>query len=980
MRVKKYRIIVSLATIIFLIPLSESAQNPVYQNYGVKEGLPSEVVYYALQDNKGFMWFATDAGVSRFDGIHFRNFTVKDGLADNNIIGLYEDKVSRLWFLSFNGRLSYYRNDSIFNESNDPLLRSVSPAGAIENVTPRTNGNFWISYNSGTILEISLAGEHNEIKMGYRYKGYDNWSFVHEVSDHEYWIFNRYNCSKFVNGIKDSLVLPDFRTDSIHFFFMKCVTPKESFFNNHNGICCLNDDHLSLLIPREKIPHYNELEGLGVDINHGVWLFTKGHETFYWKKTKHGYEYSGSFFQGTHIGTVALDNENNYWFCSIGDGVFKISANSVLTRVYRDSYASANRISCIKLNRAGNLCYGNSRGNVYYLRDDSTEKYSLQPFPLEIRSLIFNEEDDCFAATQRGLFVRKKNLDINTFVLHPLEAYKGRPIENFTAIKFDYNGDLLLATGIGIFRISDFGKAGEKISRLIPDNTSRSYCLYLDFDNNIWFENFNYLFNFDGQHVNNFKQFAPEFKPEVTDINQLPDSTIVIGTYGNGIIFLKNAKITGRLNSSNGLVSDLCTRIFIQNDTIYAATRNGFSIFQCSYQQISGLHSITTDDGILSNDINDISVNESNIFLATSEGVCVVNKKITEVKSNPPPIYITHVQIGDSILKSLKDITLAYNSKLEINWIALTYQQPEKISYEYRLNPQQNWISTNNSSIFLSSLLPSSYHFQVRARKINSDWSMPVDLAIKVTPLFYQQWWFRVLVALTIAVSIFLLSRIYLNRRYQKQLILLKQERILADERNRIASDMHDDLGADLSNLLMLARMTKRSKQFGNEEQRHLETMETSISNTISKVDEIIWALNPSNDSLSDLVRFLKEYIYVFKERSKIDFSLKSPELIPEKKLSSRFRRNIVLVFKEAMNNIIQHSQATKVEVKIGLENNYLIVSIHDNGIGIIGSEKETRGNGMFNMERRIKELNGAFEIIPEAGVKMQLQVPLENA
>ncbi|MEO6167806.1 MAG: triple tyrosine motif-containing protein, partial [Chitinophagales bacterium] len=453
-----------------------------------------------------------------------------------------------------------------------------------------------------------------------------------------------------------------------------------------------------------------------------------------------------------------------------------------------------------------------------------------------------------------------------------------------------------------------------------------------------------------------------------------------IATYGNGIHFFKGGKIINHLTMADGLAGDLCRKVFVDSSVIYVATNQGFSYFNYQNNHISDIKTITISDGIVSNDIKDICARGNNIYLATSAGLCIVNKNISQSSAAAPPVYITSVSTRDVTVESFEHLKFDYNTDFNLNYIAITFEQPDKISYAYNTTGnEKDWMETKNTSISFSSLSPGNYTFQLRAKKYNSDWSKATSIHFSIIPPFWQQWWFRLLFFSALAGTIYYLLQYAAERRYRIQLRLLKEKQALADERSRISSDMHDDLGADLSNLLLMTRITGQTPALADEERSRLNKLEAFATGLVGKVDEIIWALNPRNDTLSGMIYFIQDYALNIAQLSSLESGIHMPDDIPSKGVSAIFRRNIFLVVKEALNNIVRHSRATGLAFEIRLKGNNFELMIEDNGNGFNINSIESNGDGLLNMKKRIEEVGGTFEMQSDFGVgsKISIVVPL---
>lgn len=223
---------------------------------------------------------------------------------------------------------------------------------------------------------------------------------------------------------------------------------------------------------------------------------------------------------------------------------------------------------------------------------------------------------------------------------------------------------------------------------------------------------------------------------------------------------------------------------------------------------------------------------------------------------------------------------------------------------------------------------------------------------------------------------IWLLIKWYLNIRIHKHQVEFEKLQAIEKERTRIATDMHDDLGAGLSRIKFLSEIIGMKKQL----QQPIEEDITSISNyaneMIGKMGEIVWALNEKNDSLSDLLSYTRSYATQYLLTNGIRCQVNAPADFPTVFVSGEFRRNIYLTIKEALHNIVKHARADHVILTIHIDKNLIIV-IQDDGIGFDGKNIRPFSNGLNNMQKRMKDILGNLEILQKNGTRIILSVPL---
>jgi signal transduction histidine kinase len=223
------------------------------------------------------------------------------------------------------------------------------------------------------------------------------------------------------------------------------------------------------------------------------------------------------------------------------------------------------------------------------------------------------------------------------------------------------------------------------------------------------------------------------------------------------------------------------------------------------------------------------------------------------------------------------------------------------------------------------------------------------------------------------------------NLHHQQLLTLQKQHEVNTlrakmqareDERDRIAREMHDDVGSALTTILFLSDDLKTQDKKNSISSA--DRIAAIASSVVDKMNEIIWSMNPDYDSLNDLIAYTRRHCAEFLRDHNLKYSLDIPLTITDLPLSGEQRRNIYLVIKEALHNIVKHASATEVNIGFGLHNETLHISIRDNGKGLTQSSRF--GNGLKNMRTRIENIGGSFEIVHKSGTTVKLKCPLHNS
>ena len=382
---------------------------------------------------------------------------------------------------------------------------------------------------------------------------------------------------------------------------------------------------------------------------------------------------------------------------------------------------------------------------------------------------------------------------------------------------------------------------------------------------------------------------------------------------------------------------------------------------------------------------------DGSLWFPTIKGLVVVNPMSLKPNTNPPPVVIDSVVIdgqltGEDRLRAEVPhaVTIpASKQTLEVHFTSLSLAAPESGFFRYRLSPQErDWTQAEPQRRYARypRLPHGEYRFEVTACNEDGVWNQaPAILSVIVLPPFWQTWWFlagsSILLLALIAGSVHYVS----TQKLQRQLASLRQQEALERERSRIARDLHDQLGANLTQVTLLAEMAEADKQLPNEVESHARQICTTARETTHALDEIVWTVNPSNDTLEGLVNYVCKYAQDYLALAELKYRIEVPPQLPAAPISPEVRHNVFLAAKEAINNIVKHSQAESAWVRLALQPNQFVLEIEDNGRGVKEADANKGRSGLKNMRRRMEEIGGNFETSAgaEGGTRIRLTAPL---
>ena len=254
-------------------------------------------------------------------------------------------------------------------------------------------------------------------------------------------------------------------------------------------------------------------------------------------------------------------------------------------------------------------------------------------------------------------------------------------------------------------------------------------------------------------------------------------------------------------------------------------------------------------------------------------------------------------------------------------------------------------------------------------------------LKITVQPQFWQTWWFRTMVILCLMGIVVAVVRYISTQKLRRELQLHQEHKVLEKERARIARDLHDQLGANLTQVALLGEMAEADKHLPDEIELHAQQISATARITTHALDEIVWAINPSNDTLEGLANYACKYAQEYLALAGLRYRADVPAHLPATNIPPDVRHHVFLAFKESVNNVVKHAQASEAWIRLRLSPGGFILEIEDNGRGLGNSPAPQNRNGLRNMRKRMEDIGGEFSISPGAngGTLVRLMVPLKE-
>lgn len=455
---------------------------------------------------------------------------------------------------------------------------------------------------------------------------------------------------------------------------------------------------------------------------------------------------------------------------------------------------------------------------------------------------------------------------------------------------------------------------------------------------------------------------------------------IWVGTKGGGL----NRWRAGKINSyttRDGLFSDEIFEI-LEDDLGYFWMSCRRGVFRISRRQFDDFDAGTIrhlnctafgrEDGMATVQCNGVAKpagwksSDGRLWFATIRGVVAIEPRI-KTNEQQPPVQIEEILADRQPLRPARagagmtrlDVP-ASTREIEIHFTALSFQAPEKNRFRYKLkNIDSDWVDAGPRRVANYYLIhPGSYRFEVAACNNDGVWNETgAAVELVVQPHYWQTWPFKTAVVLTPALILIAYFRSRVARLRE-----IEQLRI------RIASDLHDDVGSRLTKVAMVTESLNVQTPPSAPGKSHVENIAGTVRDITLAMDEIVWTINPRNDTLDNLANYIFQYAQDYFQNTPVRCRLDLPPELPDHPISTEQRHNLFMAVKEALNNVLKHSHATEVHISLAVTGDLLTIKVADNGRGGIPPEAGASGNGLVNMKQRLHQLGGRLDIDSKPG------------
>lgn len=966
---------------------SPDPANYSMESWQVQDGLPYAAVDRIVQNREGYLWLGTIGGLVRFDGAHFETFTspLIVGPDGRNIRDLVNGPDDTLLMLPAAGGVVQLAN-GVF---------SLHPASAgmagreLVSLFVEPDGTIWVGTLDGHVIRWK---DGRMIQFG-REDGLNNHigtrpSFAMDdrkqvwIADGDFLgVYREGRLVRVNEGLASPIAVASSRSGGIW------IAGRDRLMKMVNGQFTTVSAGFPWAAGAAVRDLYEDRRG-------GLWLGTSTRGLF---RLTDGIFHSVATSDRS-ISSIMEDREGNLWVATAGGGIDRL--NPTFATFYNTTSGLSEDVSdAVCVDRQGTVWFANRSGGIAYMTNGTI---SVMRFPsgrrLSAQAILADDQDRIWVGAESGLFRFARN--------HPEELETMNPnVQRIHVLFLSRNGDVWVAAepaSLGRFHDGQYqafsetdGFLGQRVRTIVQDIAGTIWIGTEDGELYSWNEN-------------RFTRFT-----KANGLSGMPIRALLangdgvwIGTVGGGLTLYTHGHFQ-TISAADGLPDDVITQILEDNHgRLWCGTRRG--IFNVREQEFldyfagknSRVNAVTfgksdelSQTYSLASECqpNTWKGDDGQLWFVTQQGTLDLDANAFKPNSLPPPVFVEGLKVNDQWLATTGTVRVApCPRKLEFQFAALSYVAPSKVRFRYQLDGVDSiWNETAQGNAVYVGLPPGKYQLHVMACNNDGVWDTnAAALPFVVLPAWWQTWWFRATSLLIFAGMVLAVGRHWANRRWQLKLERLEQQQAVERDRTRIARDIHDDLGAGLTQITLLCELARREPA---EAGTQLGRISDSARQLTRDMDEIVWAVDPQHDTFAGLMDYLsaftEDYLRVAGIRCRMDL----PSNYPVARVDAEMRHNLFLALKEMLNNVVKHAHASEVWLRLRLDQKSFTLIVEDNGQGVQNVNGDTTpgsanricsGTGLPNLQKRLGTIGGHCVVYssPGQGTRVEMTLGLNGA
>lgn len=908
-----------------------TAQQYSYTHYGTKDGLAGSTVYGISQDRDGFIWFGTETGLSRFDGTHFTNFTIIDGLPSNEILGVFTDSKNRVWMSCLKNAICYYYKGKIYNSDNDAVLRRIKLKNRISCIAENETGDIlikgiadsFIIKTGGAVLDCGKANHSIPFKS---IGGIGSLQICQsDIPDHirkqmkpDYAVANgpfAFDKSKRITYFTcrpiDAVGEVRASSDTVVFF----ETPDALAYtiklpSGMRFIAPLNKEAFAALGPYGGVGLY-DIKKRSFDI----------------------------YLKDYTIQYVIEDSEGNLWFSTKGSGVLKLS------RIRFKNYIFDNQ-GIRNITKIENKIYiGTDNGHLWQMPSIKDMDFKLASGHPAVK-----------VTTNFDMFEKHMPLGFISFSGSDfLHYFHGKVLSAVKTAQI-YNDTLLVASSAEcfLFKLS----AQKKLNTIYTGRTTCAYKL-----NSVYYiGTLNGLYKIvPGQPARVIGANSAIGKSQISQIAEGKDGILWISTYERGVMGYKDDKVVVTFNQKNGLTSDICRCLFAAGDYLWVGTDKGLNKIDCRPGHYRIITTVTEADGLSSSEIYTVFCDSNYVYVGCPLGMTVFDERrfplhsisnilftSVFVSGRPQPLFSKH------LLSEHKD------NNIRFDYAGISFLSSGNIVYEYKLEGlNTQWQYTKDTRLIYPSLPSGKYTLLLRAINKFGDKSDILQYGFEIKKNLWEEVWFRITGLFLVIFFTFVIVRYVITITHKKE-----KEKLLTS--HKIIELEHMALRAQMNPHFIFNCLNSMQQYIINQD---VKKANFYLSRFAALVRQTLDNSATVNITLSEEISYLRNYL----ELESLQLSGKLLyEIIVDGAIDLQTRQIPNMVLQPYIENAVRHGISRipgtgyiKIRFAIDETDNFLVCTIEDNGPGIAHVERNRHqrnpkhtSQGMSITDKRIHTLN----------------------
>ena len=1002
----------------FINSHSQSTQLLNFEKFTINEGLSQGFIYNIAQDEKGFIWFCTPDGLNRYDGYHFKiyrhDYADSFSVSSNLVTKFFTDGNKNVWIATNDNGLNYFdiryqkfyhlfsgmciddiaedKYGNLILLSYDKIIlgkveiegaenKKISIDTAVFNfpealvyrrgffhyyVFSDVHKNLYLS-TPEAVFKLNCNGQSNKLNITKLYSfskpGIDKPEIAEDKVSHRFYIYRQSHLLEFADSSFSAPVIIDAPPGIVHIF---TNSKQRVWMQSSDGVFMLD---LKMKTIARVISKSNDIDNLletaycsFEDKNGNLWIGTSGLGILKFTNDLNIFHH---ILPGKYIYNLQRYNKET----ALIEGMFKITFNSDNTVEMDSVNLSAKRKN---FPDPAMKYVVDDKYNYWFLQDDQLQMYNA--VGKKLRAVPVKEK----LKKKMALPPTVKDVHKSNFIF--IDRHNNLWFQCYgKMISYNINADTLAVyPSLPVFRDLD-----------------RSFrVMYEDINGTLWITASQDFYSYNP--VNNKTNFFYHISGDVTSVAGSniscfcddpvnPSQVLWVGTRGNGVSRLN--KTTGKCTSfstKNGLPNNVIYGLLNDDkENIWGSTNKG--LFRLNVKT-GAIKNFDATDGLQGNEFNRYAYLKLDNGVMLFGGLNGINYfKPGEIHAiAPPPVQLTNIKLLDKNLsvndsKALMDVDVSYLKELALQssqnvisfeFAALDYKKTGAVYYRYKLDGfDKGWNNAGlSNAATYTNLDPGDYELEVQASNDNINWSDNILLNLLVLPMWWQTWWFKLLIAVCVSAIIYAFYRYRLQQ-------LLHVERV----RNNIARDLHDEIGSSLSSISIFSKLVQ-TKWNAKEESPGflLRKINEDASRVMDSMNDIVWSINTKNDELENVFYRMREHAVQLLEAKDYTVHFYFDDKLNHVKLNMQNRRDFYLIYKEALNNVAKYACGKNVWINLSLHHNKIILNIKDDGKGF-DTTAVNSGNGLSNMKKRAQEMRAELQLISELNKGTVLQLAFQK-